>query len=83
MNLELARRLDASTVARFSIRSHVYSPTAAQTNESWAADPFFVQLRARDHRQTARNRIKRVLDVAGSLALLPDACLPFFLSSRR
>jgi lipopolysaccharide/colanic/teichoic acid biosynthesis glycosyltransferase len=70
LGLELARRLDAATVARLSIRSHVYSPTAAQTNESWAADPFFVQLRAPDHRRTARDGIKRVLDVAGSLALL-------------
>ena len=68
---ELARRLDAKTVARFAIRSHVYSPAgSAQTEGGHSADPFDVERRSLDHRQTARDRIKRCLDVAGSLALL-------------
>ena len=46
-------------------------------------DPFFVQLRSPDHRQTARDGIKRCLDVAGSLALLLIAVSRSFCSSRR
>ena len=68
---ELARRLDEKTVARFAIRSHVYSPaSSAQTKEGQSADPFVLDRRSPDHRQTARDGIKRCLDVAGSLALL-------------
>jgi lipopolysaccharide/colanic/teichoic acid biosynthesis glycosyltransferase len=74
---ELARRLDWAMVARVSIRLHVYSPTTAQ--EPRAADPFFVQLRAPDHRRTARDTVKRGLDVAGSLALLLILSPVFFL----
>jgi lipopolysaccharide/colanic/teichoic acid biosynthesis glycosyltransferase len=67
---ELARRLDAPTIARFSIWSHVYSPTSAQREEWLVADPFFVRRRSPDYRRTARDGIKRGLDVAGSLAVL-------------
>jgi exopolysaccharide biosynthesis polyprenyl glycosylphosphotransferase len=66
---ELARRLDAATVGKFSIRSYVYFPDSAQ--HAWqAASPFFVQQRERDPRRLVRDAVKRGLDIAGSLTLL-------------
>jgi lipopolysaccharide/colanic/teichoic acid biosynthesis glycosyltransferase len=58
---ELAWRLDAASVARLSIRSHVYSPNSTQPEESqpWPA-----------RHVPAHYGMKRGLDLAGSLTLL-------------
>jgi lipopolysaccharide/colanic/teichoic acid biosynthesis glycosyltransferase len=67
---ELSSRLDGPTAARFSIRSHVYSPNSAQSEEWSADDPFMVERRTADAGRTTRDRIKRAVDVAGALTLL-------------
>ena len=67
---ELARRLDAETAARFSIRSHVYSPHSPRPQTWRAVQHFLVLQRSLYQRRPAHYRIKRSLDVAGSLTLL-------------
>lgn len=69
---ELASRLDAKTVARFSIRLHVYpEPRRAGEKEPWPVDPIlYPELRLRQEPGTAYDVIKRALDVLGSLTLL-------------
>jgi lipopolysaccharide/colanic/teichoic acid biosynthesis glycosyltransferase len=67
---ELANRLDAETVARLSIRSHVYSPFGRQP-EGWReADSFLLHEHSPGQRRPAQYRIKRSLDFAGTLTLL-------------
>lgn len=69
---ELANRLDAETVGRFSIRSHVYpEPRSAGEEGLWPVDPLlYPELRLRQERGTIYDAIKRGLDVLGSLTLL-------------
>jgi lipopolysaccharide/colanic/teichoic acid biosynthesis glycosyltransferase len=66
----LARRLDAETVARISIRSHGYSPSAGPAIAPDVTGSFPVQRQSPGRRPPAHYEIKRALDVAGSLALL-------------
>ena len=67
---QLARHLDADTAARFSVRTQVYSPDAPRPEEWGVVDPFLLQQRSTGQRPPAHYKVKRALDVAGSLALL-------------
>jgi exopolysaccharide biosynthesis polyprenyl glycosylphosphotransferase len=75
---ELARRLGAKTVARFWIRSHVYSLCSTRPERWRAVQHFLVQQRSLRQRQPADYAIKRSLDFVGSLTLLLILC-PVFL----
>jgi lipopolysaccharide/colanic/teichoic acid biosynthesis glycosyltransferase len=69
---ELAKRLDAEAVARFSTRLHVYpEPRGAREEGLWPVDPlFYPDLRSHQEGGTIYGPIKRGLDILGSLTLL-------------
>lgn len=69
---ELANRLDAEMVGRFSIRLHVYPEARGAGEEGlWPLDPLlYPDLPSRQERRTIYGPIKRGLDVIGSLTLL-------------
>ena len=67
---ELSRRLDAETVARFSIRSHVHCPSSARPEDHQTSEPFAAGPRSPGLSEQAHYGIKRILDVAASVALL-------------
>lgn len=69
---ELARRLDAQTIARLSIRlyAHGRNPKIAADAGFRPVDPLLVQVRSRNERATMYEVVKRTLDVTGSMALL-------------
>ena len=68
----LAKRLDAKTVAKFSIRLHVYpEPKLVGEEEFWLVNPLlYPERRSRLERRAIDDGIKRGLDVVGSLTLL-------------
>ncbi|OLB56189.1 MAG: hypothetical protein AUI03_04665 [Nitrospirae bacterium 13_2_20CM_2_62_8] len=69
---ELARRLDVETVARLSIRVHVYpEPKRVGVDPFRPVDAFlYRELRSCKERSTPYDPIKRKLDIIGSLTLL-------------
>jgi len=69
---ELANRLGAEAVDKFSIRLHVYpEPKLAGEEGLWRVNPLlYPERRARWEMRTIYDAIKRGLDVIGSLALL-------------
>ena len=67
---ELSRRLDAETVARFSIRSHVHCPSSARPEDRQTSEPFAAGPRSPGLSGQAHYGIKRILDIAASVALL-------------
>src|SRR2546428_5592420 len=68
----LAKRLDAKTVAKFSIRLHVYpEPKLAGEEGFWRVNPlFYPERRAHLEKRAIADAIKRTLDVVGCLTLL-------------
>jgi exopolysaccharide biosynthesis polyprenyl glycosylphosphotransferase len=74
---ELARSLHGTTTARFIVDSRVYLPTVAAHLGNRSVDRLLIGMSALKFARTAHDRmrtvndgIKRVVDVAGSLALL-------------
>ncbi len=69
---QLAKRLDAETLGRFSIRLRVYpEPKLAGEEGVWPVDPFlYPELRSRQEGGPSYDAIKRWQDVIGSLILL-------------
>jgi lipopolysaccharide/colanic/teichoic acid biosynthesis glycosyltransferase len=69
---ELAKRLDAQTISRLSIRLHVHpEPRPGGADGLWPVDPFlYPELRSGQDRGTIYDAIKPGLDVIGSLILL-------------
>src|SRR5712692_53758 len=69
---ELANRLGAEAVDKFSIRLHVYlEPKLAGEEGRWRVNPLlYPERRSRWERRTIYEAIKRGVDVVGSLTLL-------------
>jgi lipopolysaccharide/colanic/teichoic acid biosynthesis glycosyltransferase len=67
---ELAKRLDPTSLARVAIGVHVHpAPPEASEHRAEPVDPLLVALRPRNDR-SPKARIKRGLDIIGSLMLL-------------
>jgi lipopolysaccharide/colanic/teichoic acid biosynthesis glycosyltransferase len=76
---ELAMRVNAETAARFSIRLHLHLEPKLADGASFAVDPLILTLRSSERSATINDRMKRGLDVMGSLALLLILSPLFFL----
>jgi lipopolysaccharide/colanic/teichoic acid biosynthesis glycosyltransferase len=75
---ELALRLNADAVAKFTIRLHLHLGPKLARADFFTVDPLIRDLRPSEPRATINGRLKRTLDIVGSLALLL-ALSPLFL----
>ena len=66
---ELARRLGPATASRISVSLHLHRE-AAKGDATRAVEPLIEKMRAPDAESVATRRIKRAVDILGSLALL-------------
>jgi lipopolysaccharide/colanic/teichoic acid biosynthesis glycosyltransferase len=67
---ELSRRLDGETIAYFSIRSHIYCPSATRPEERRPTEAVLFGQSSPGQSRSAHYGVKRALDVAASLTLL-------------
>jgi len=66
---ELLRRLDATTANQISLKVHVHAQ-AKSDGDFDSIDPLLGEFRSRPEGASLNERVKRALDIAGSLALL-------------
>jgi lipopolysaccharide/colanic/teichoic acid biosynthesis glycosyltransferase len=69
---ELAERLDSPTLAGVSVHLHfnVASSKRAMADALWPSDPLLFRLKSEEPRASLHARLKRLLDILGSGALL-------------
>jgi exopolysaccharide biosynthesis polyprenyl glycosylphosphotransferase len=79
MRRELDARFDSETVAKFSIRLHVYSGAGAATvAHDSPKETLLLRLPHRANQNPLRDVVKRCMDIVGSMALL-TVLSPLFL----
>jgi exopolysaccharide biosynthesis polyprenyl glycosylphosphotransferase len=67
---ELSLRLSADAVARFTIRLHLHVDPKLPRADCFTVDPLITKLRSTEGRTTVNDRLKRLLDIVASSAML-------------